>query len=61
MEKQRHRQREKQTRCREPDMGLDPLTLGSLPEPEANTQPLSHPSAPLPKFSTKTRNLNFSM
>ena len=26
---QRHRQREKQAPCREPDTGLDPRTLGS--------------------------------
>ena len=30
-EKQRHRQREKQAPCREPDMGLDPGSLGSHP------------------------------
>ena len=28
-EGQRHRQREKQDPCREPDVGLDPGTLGS--------------------------------
>ena len=27
-ERQRHRQREKQAPCREPDVGLDPGTLG---------------------------------
>ena len=31
---------------REPDMGLDPRTLGSQPEPKADAQPLSHPAAP---------------
>ena len=31
-ERQRHRQREKQAPCREPDLGLDPRTLGSRPE-----------------------------
>ena len=30
-ERQRHRQREKQAPCREPDMGLDPVTPGSGP------------------------------
>ena len=30
---------------READMGLDPRTLGSQPEPKADTQPLSHPDA----------------
>ena len=32
--------------CWEPDWGLDPRTLGSGPEPKADTQPLSHPGAP---------------
>ena len=41
--RQRHRQREKQSPCREPDVGLDPGALGSHPEPKADTQPLSHP------------------
>ena len=27
-------------------MGLDSRTLGSLPEPKADAQPLSHPGAP---------------
>ena len=35
-EGQRHRQREKQAPCREPDVGLDPRTPGSLPEPKAD-------------------------
>ena len=30
-ERQTHRQREKQTPCREPDVGLDPGSLGSGP------------------------------
>ena len=30
-EGQRHRQREKQVPCREPDVGLDPRTLGTQP------------------------------
>ena len=42
-ERQRHRQREKQVPCREPDVGLDPGTVGSRPEPKADAQPLSHP------------------
>ena len=37
---------EKQAPCREPDAGLDPRTLGSLPEPKADAQPLSPPGAP---------------
>ena len=49
----RHTQRQKlmqreenQAPCREPDMGLDPETPGSRPEPKADAQPLSHPGAP---------------
>ena len=29
----------KQAPCGEPDVGLDPRTLGSRPEPKADTQP----------------------
>lgn len=36
------RQREKQAPCKEPDVGLDPETPESHPEPKADTQPLSH-------------------
>ena len=39
----KHRQREKQAPCGEPDAGLDPRTPGSHPEPKADTQLLSHP------------------
>ena len=42
----RDRQREKQTPLGEPDVELDPRTLGSQPEPKANAQPLRHPGAP---------------
>ena len=43
-ERQRERQRqEKQAPCKEPDVGLNPGTLGSCPEPKADTQPLSLP------------------
>ena len=45
-EKQRHRQREKQTPRGELDAGLDPGTPGSSPEPKADTQLLSYPDAP---------------
>ena len=31
--------------CREPDVGLDPRTLGLRPEPRADAQPLRHPGA----------------
>ena len=39
-------QREKQAPSGESDVGLDPRTLGSQPEPKAEAQPLSHPSTP---------------
>ena len=45
-EKPRHRQREKQAPCREPDVGLDPGSPGSLPGPKAGAQMLSHPGIP---------------
>ena len=45
-ERQRHRQREKQTPCREPDVGLDPGTLGSSPGPKAGAKWLSYPGTP---------------
>ena len=45
-ERQRHRQREKQAPCREPDMGLDPGTPELRPGPKAGTKPLSHPGLP---------------
>ena len=49
-ETQRHRQREKQAPCREPDVGLDPGTPGSCCEPKADAQPLSHPDIPKLNF-----------
>ena len=52
--RQRHRQREKQALCGEPDVGLDPGTVGSRPEPKADAQLLSHPGAPQHKsFKTE--------
>ena len=45
-QRQRHRWREKQTPCKEPDTGLDPRTRGSQSEPNADVQPLSHPGIP---------------
>ena len=46
-ERQKHKQREeKQAPCRKPDVGLDPGTPGSHPEPKADAQPLSHPGVP---------------
>ena len=46
-ERQGHRQREKQALHKEPDVGLEPGTQGSRPEPKADTQPLSHPGVPV--------------
>ena len=46
-EGQRCRQREKQASCREPDVGLDPGSPVSHPEPKAGAKPLSHPEIPL--------------
>ena len=37
IEMQRHRQREKQAPCREPNVGLDPGTPGLHPGPKAGT------------------------
>ena len=34
---ERDRQKEKQAPCRESDVGLDPLSPGSHPEPKADT------------------------
>ena len=36
----------KQAPYGEPDVGLDPRTLGSHPEPKADAQPLSHSGVP---------------
>ena len=36
-ERQRHRQKEKLAPCRKHDVGLDPSTPGSRPEPKADT------------------------
>ena len=46
LESQRHKQKEKRDPCREPDLGLDPRTLGSPPEPKGDAQPRSHPGVP---------------
>ena len=45
-EAETHRQSEKQAPCREPNVGLNPGSPGSCPEPKADTQPLSHPGIP---------------
>ena len=41
-ERQRYRHGEKQAPRREPDVGLDPKTPGSCPEPKADAQSLNH-------------------
>ena len=48
--RQRHREREKQVPPRKSDMGLDPGTLGSCPEPKTDAQLLSHPGVPVVNF-----------
>ena len=45
-ERQRHREKDKQAPCRKPNVGLDPGTPESRPEPKAGAQPLSHPGVP---------------
>ena len=45
IERQRHRQREKQAPCWEPDARLNHRTPGSCPGPKADAQPLSPPVA----------------
>ena len=45
-ERQRHRLREKQVPCGEPDIRLNPGTPGSRTELKADAQPLSPPGIP---------------
>ena len=52
-ERERVREREAETQaegeagsCGEPDVGLDPKTWGSQPEPKADVLLLSHPGIP---------------
>ena len=47
-EGQKHRQREKQAPCREPNVGLDPGTQGHSQSPPAPCLPCSYPLAGLP-------------
>ena len=47
----RHREREREAEgeaapCRDPDVGLDPVTPGSCPTPKAGAKPLSYPGIP---------------
>ena len=48
----RERQKEKQAPCSKSDVGLDPGTRGSQPEPKVDAQPLSHPGIPQPHSYT---------
>ena len=48
--RQRHRRREKQAPCQEPDAGLNPGTPGSIPGPKAGAKPLSLPGIPCSVF-----------
>ena len=57
IERQRHRQGEKQAPCREPDAGLNPGTPGSRPEPKTDAQPLSHPGVQELTLDRKIRDL----
>ena len=50
--RQRHRQRERQVPCREPDVGLDPGTLESCPGLKAGAKPFSHPGVTFFLFLT---------
>ena len=54
--------------CGEPDVGLNPRTLGSWPELRTDTRPLSHPNVPVlktfkqvPKFFVKRNCLWFAL
>ena len=55
---ERHTEKEAETQaegeeapCREPDVGLDPRSLGSRPGPKAGTKPLSQLGCPRFFFS----------
>ena len=52
---QRHRQREKQDSCQEPDAELNSGAPGSRPEPKAGANLLSHPGIPPSAFVTRSQ------
>ena len=52
-EKERGRDIGRGSPCREPDVGLDPRTAGSCPEPKAGAQLLSHPGIPMITYSNR--------
>ena len=49
---------EKQTSCGESDVGLDPRTPGSCPDPKADAQPLSQPGVPVLIFSFESASIS---
>ena len=59
-DRQRHRQREKQAPCREPDVGFDPGFPGSHLGTESEAKPLSHPGCPHLSFKALLGNVEKS-
>ena len=65
--REREREREAETQAegeagsmhREPDVGFDPRSPGSRPEPKADAQPLSHPGVPVCGFFLFSFFLNY--
>ena len=55
----RHREKEKQAPCREPDVGLHLGSPGSRPGPKADPQPVTHPGVPEMVLYIKQHNLIF--
>ena len=51
IEREREAETQAKAPCREPNVGLDPATPGSRPEPKAGTKPLSHPATVLLCFN----------
>ena len=60
-ERQRPRQREKQVPHGEPDVGLNPRTLGSCPELKADAQLLSHLGVHQEQFCTEDKFTEFQI
>ena len=52
-------EKEKQAPCWESNAGLDPRTPGSLSEPKARAQSLSHPGCPISHFKLTARKCLF--
>ena len=49
---EREGEKEKQATRREPDVGLNPGTVGSCPKPKADAQPLSHLGISIKPFNS---------